>query len=244
MAREITYQAIIIKRQPYGEGDEILTVYTRQAGKLRVLAKSVKYSKSKLRSSLQTLFLVNLTTTSAAAFPKVIRVEAVKAFARIGENLAAAERVFYALELVLKFTADEHKNERLFDLMADFLDFLNSAKDGQILNLGLAKFKIAFLESVGLGIHYQETEVPAGDIGFSNVRGGFSFGQQTADARRVAPGILTQFLGLRRASFSQLLDPAFNKELLAVNSKPLQDLLSNFIKYHLERDINSEKYLE
>ena len=238
MAREAFYQAIIIKRQPYGEGDEILTVFTKEAGKLRVLAKATKMPKSKMRHALQTLFLTDLTVTSVSALPKVIGATAVAVFPKLREKLDAVNMAFYASELLLKFTADEHKNERLFGLVKDFFSFLDSAPVAN-LNAGLAKFKIGFLESVGLGIHFDASEKNNPEMAFSNARGGFVFGAEASGQRRVNPLSFQQFLEIKNASFSQL----FTQEPMR-DIQELQDLLSNFIVYHLERDIKSEKYLK
>ncbi len=60
MPRENTYLSIILKKQAFKEADELITVYTKEAGKLRVLAKSIKSPKSKLQHGLQVLFLVKI----------------------------------------------------------------------------------------------------------------------------------------------------------------------------------------
>jgi DNA repair protein RecO (recombination protein O) len=79
MSRENTYAALVLKKQPLNEADELITVFTKEIGKLRVLAKSVKFAKSKLQYSLQSLFLVNLTVTGGG-LPKIIGVEVVNLF--------------------------------------------------------------------------------------------------------------------------------------------------------------------
>ena len=50
--REQHYSAIILKKQPYREGDEIITLFTKEGGKIRCLAKSVKSPKSKLAAKI------------------------------------------------------------------------------------------------------------------------------------------------------------------------------------------------
>jgi DNA repair protein RecO (recombination protein O) len=241
MSRELSYQAIIIKRQPFGEGDEILTVFTQERGKLRALAKSTKFAKSKLKYGLQTLFLASLTLTSSSGLPKIIRVEVKNPFRHILDRLLAAKMAFYVLELVLKFTADEQKNERLFSLVTEFFSFLDTVREEQDLGPGLAKFKIEFLESMGLGVHYEEA--PAGEeaAGFSVRRGGFVFREAGQDYQQISANTFPLFLTLKKTGFNELPGPQAGRffESLA----ELQELLSAFIRFHLEREIKSEKFL-
>jgi DNA repair protein RecO (recombination protein O) len=237
MSRETSYKAIILKKQPYGEADEIVTFYSAEIGKLRALAKSSKFSKSKLQYGLQSLFLVNVTL-AGSGLQKIIGVEILESFSKLRESFEATKISFFAVELVLKFSPDEQKNEKLFELLVSFLKFLNVAQ-GNILSLGLAKFKIEFLKSMGLGINLPSID-QAGQIGISNSQGGFLTKDDAVDYRPVSSESLKLFLDLNEASFS---------ELSAISHSPntldeLQELLSGFLTYQLERDIKSERFLK
>lgn len=253
MSREQKYTAIILKKQPFKEGDEIITLFTEEQGKLRALAKSVKLSKSKLQQKLQSLFLVEIIV-SHGQLPKIIGVEPVEVFPTLRENLTAMKMAFYCVELVLKFTADEHKNQQLFDLLADFLRFLNATSDEKTLGLGLTKFKLEILSAsgfsitklkaaVGQGINsdtFRKSPQAGGGIYFSRFKGGFSQ-EKTGDAVAVVLPAYEAFLKLRAATFSGL------PGLLAIaptNIGELQRLFSGFIEYHLERRVKSEQYLQ
>ncbi|MDR3642081.1 MAG: DNA repair protein RecO [Candidatus Doudnabacteria bacterium] len=234
MPQEQTRLAIILKKQPYNEGDELITVFTREAGKLRALAKSVKLQKAKLQSRLQQLFLVNLELTSAK-LPKIIGVESRATFLKMRDNLAAVKMAYYASELILKFTPDEQKNEALFDLLAEFLKFLDSESKQPVLDLALAKFKINILRTLGLDISY-----PAGAKFFSNSHGGFVAGQ-SQDSRPVTLPTLDLFISLKDCRFDYLVSLNFGDQVLLEN---LQNLLSQFVEYQLERPVKSERYLK
>lgn len=236
MPRETKCQGIILKKQPFNEGDEIITFFTKELGKIRCLAKAVKQPKSKLQQKLQSLFLVNLSFTHGR-LPKIISVEPVKVFQRLRENLESLKRAFYAQELALKFTADEHKNEPLFFLLESFLEFLDSKKTGGVLDLGLLKFKIEILRALGLGARNSAKAAENHQIFFSAAKGGFSR-VLSADSIRVVPVVYALFLELQILDFESL-DNAKN----IAGEKELQNLLSRFIEYQLERKVKSEKYL-
>ncbi len=211
MSREANYQAIILKKQPFGEADEIITFFTREAGKVRGLAKSVKLAKSKLQNSLQALFLVNLSLAGSGFLPKIISAEPKKTFSRLRRDLSLVKRAFYASEVVLKFTPDGQKNGKLFDLLLNFLDHLEN--NGRNLEFALAKFKAGFLSAAGFGV---------------------SFHQDLKNQQQK----LKQCGVLESRAFSELEGSGLG------DIGPLQKFLSDFIVYHLEREVKSESFLE
>lgn len=231
MSRENEYLSIILKKQPFNEGDELITVFSKEAGKLRALAKSVKLQKAKLQSGLQQLFLVQLTL-ALAKLPKIIAVETIDPFLNLRDNLAAVKCAFYASELALKFTPDEQKNEALFNLLREFLSFLNGKNSQALMGLALAKFKINILQTLGLDISHPH----AGKF-FSNSRGGF-IAETSGDAWPVEPAVLNLFLTLADCRFDYLQNIKQPSGL-----ETLQILLSRFVEYQLERTVMSEKFL-
>jgi DNA repair protein RecO (recombination protein O) len=236
MSRETRCRAIILKKQAFGESDEIITFFSRELGKIRCLAKSVKSPKSKLQQKLQSLFVVDISF-SHGKLPKIISVEPVKVFGQMRENLESLKRAFYAQELVLKFTADEQKNEPLYFLLEEFLEFLNSPAAAGILDLGLLKFKLDILRALGLDVHNEIAESNPQAVFFSPVRGGFNR-QSSADSLKVSADVYKLFLELRAAEFKNLSD------VKNTSGEPdLQNLLSRFIEYQLERKVKSEKFL-
>jgi DNA repair protein RecO (recombination protein O) len=236
MSRETRCRAIVLKKQAFGESDEIITFFSRELGKIRCLAKSVKSSKSKLQQKLQGLFLVNLSFTHGK-LPKIIYVETVKVFGQMRENLESLKRAFYAQELALKFTADEQKNEQLFFLLEDFLEFLNSSPADALLDLGLLKFKLEILRVLGLGVHNEIADGNHQPVFFSPIRGGFNR-QASADSLKVSADVYRLFLELQIAEFINLSDIKNTS-----GETDLQNLLSQFIEYQLERKVRSEKFL-
>lgn len=211
MSREQTYTAVILKKQPFGEADEIITFFTRESGKLRGLAKSVKLSKSKLQNSLQSLFVVQISLAGKGHLPKIISAEPQKVFLGVREDLEALKCAFYASELVLKFTPDAQKDEGLFGLLAGFLEFLELFPESR--EAALAKLKVDFLQLEG-----------------------FSAGAHRDLAKR--PDLLKLCQKLEVTAFNDL--PALDLKGLG----PLQDFLSEFIVYNLERQLKSEQFLK
>jgi len=147
MSREIKYTAIILKKQLLGEADEIVTFFTEESGKIRALAKSVRLPKAKLKGFLQPLYLVELAVTHNGQLPKIIRAETKLVFVALRQDLKLLNHALYACELALKFTPDGQKNRKLFLLLLDFFNFLETSSNN--LEVALAKFKADFLTIAG-----------------------------------------------------------------------------------------------
>lgn len=152
MSREKDYSAIVLKKLPFGEADEIVTFYTREAGKVRGKAAAAKLPSSRLGPALQAFFLINLRLAGSNLY-KIIGAQLVKAFRPVQENPRLSALAFVAAEIVLRGTPDEQKNEELFELFTEFLDFLSrESHNHEKAELGLVKFKINALEALGLGL--------------------------------------------------------------------------------------------
>ena len=154
MSKEQKLTAFILKKQAFNEADEIITFFSKEQGKVRALAKSVKLAKSKLQAKLQNLFLVNVNLAGSHSLPKVTAAEPIEVFFNLRENLETVKLGIYASELVLKFTGDEEVNEPLFLALKNFLEQLNLAEQKTWDRL-LLQFKLAVLDACGVSYRGQ-----------------------------------------------------------------------------------------
>lgn len=236
MSREQTYKAIILKKSPFLEADEIITALTFEMGKVRFLAKSVKLAKSKLQNSLQSLFLceVRVANSRSSKLQKIIGAEPQITFSEMRENLYAVKSAFSAAELVLKFLPDEQPHPGVFNLLKIFLSYLSeSLLLESECEIGLLAFKIKFLDGIGLGIRYPE-KADENNLYFENHSGGFVTSSHVGV--KVGHGSLKYFLDLKDASFKDL--PKALPEI-----KELTGVINQFLEYQLERELKAEKSL-
>jgi DNA repair protein RecO (recombination protein O) len=235
MSRETNYTAIILKKQPFGETDELITFYTQEAGKLRALAKGVKATTSKLAYVLQPLSVMRITTAGRGHLQKIIHATSIRLFRAVHSQTERVHAWYVAAELCLKATPDEQKNEELFALCLDFLEFLETTPPQPLVQAcGSVKFKLLALTHLGLS-----PRLPLGEYVyvFSNHAGGFARPPAASDARPVSP----ETCRLSRVLF----DMPFSKlpQVLA-DPTELQELLTSFISYQLERELKSEQVIE
>lgn len=117
---------IILKKQNYREADQIVSLWTAEAGKVRFLARGVRLPKSKLCYCLQDLSEVTVEL-AGNHLPTLIGAKPIQQFQTLHKDLKKMAMGFYASELMLKMTADEHPNLRAYELLARFLQELDKS---------------------------------------------------------------------------------------------------------------------
>lgn len=208
------FQGIVLKKQNYREADQIITVWTEEAGKIRCLAKGLRLPKSKLAYSLQDLSHVAIEV-AGRNLPTLISAQVLQQFQTLCEDLKKAAIAFYAAELMLKITADESPNAQSFAILKDFLHCLDDVDYSVRYYPLLESFSLKLLESLGFSIEHagRSFDIPA----------------------HLSPDLAE--LGQRE--FAQFV----NLNMESDRMDQLHHLINRFVEYILERNIKSEPFL-
>jgi DNA repair protein RecO (recombination protein O) len=142
---------IVLKKQNYKEADQILTVWTREEGKIRCLAKALRLPKSKLAHAVADLGLSEVHL-AGNHLPVLIGARPIRQFRTVREDLQKMAIGFYAAELMLKMTADEHPNPPAFNLLAEFLHSLDQTDYSEKYHPLLECFSLDLLDALGFKI--------------------------------------------------------------------------------------------
>ena len=228
MSREQQYTAIVLKKQALAEADEIITFFTKEAGKLRAVGKSTKSSKSKLIYGLQPMFLCDLTLAGNGRLPKVIRATAKETFGFVQEDSSKIKVWYIACELVLTATPDEQPSETVFDALLGLLEVLNQELKPNDIVRALLAFKILFIEALGFKILVPNS---GSNFVFNPALGGFVISEKAL----IKPETILAFNQLEQRGYLAIKDDLYIEEL--------PQLLLNFLQFHLERDLKSERII-
>jgi len=123
MNRERLYktEGIILKRTDFGEADRLVTVYTPDYGKLRLLAKGIRKPTSRKAGHLELFTHSRLLIARGRELDIVTQAETVNAFRALREDLTRTSYAHYVAELLDQFTAERDKNRALFNLLLETL---------------------------------------------------------------------------------------------------------------------------
>ena len=143
----INTQGIVLKSVPYKENDLILTVFSRKLGKIAVIARGAKKSKSSLLSSSQIFSYSNFTLKKEGHMYRVTQSEIIKSFYNLSYNFEAFSYGTYILKLIDNFMIENQPNNRLFILLAQAL-YLFCEEDIDMEYVTLC-FELKFLDYIG-----------------------------------------------------------------------------------------------
>jgi DNA repair protein RecO (recombination protein O) len=143
------YTGVILKKYPIGEADELLTIFTREAGKIRVKAVGSRKIKSRLAGSLQSLNEIEFETAGRRFLPVLISVRSRTLNNYLRENLKKFAHALVGIETLYRLTSDEEENPQLYELLLDFLKSLGNAARSE--KLALRHFQLKLLGTLGFG---------------------------------------------------------------------------------------------
>ena len=124
--KQITTQAILLKRMNYGEADRILTVITSNSGKVSLLAKGVRKSKSKLAGGLELFSTTHITFIDGRSDLKtVIGTQLIDNYREISKNIDVTMVGYDFLKYIDSYTEQESGGE-FYHLLVEALSALNT----------------------------------------------------------------------------------------------------------------------
>lgn len=242
--RERAIASFIVKKQDFGEADQIITLFSQEEGKVRALVKAAKMPTSKLQPMLQAVFQTRVTLTGSkdkAGLSKVIGVQMINNYDGIMESESKLAAWYVVSELLIRALPDNEPNEQLFSELEKYASFLHkNILDPDQVKKSVIQFQIKALNSLGLGIRSftanSQNIVEPQNIWFSLDRGGFT----TEDSVDAIPMRWQSFQAFR----SMAADPyEIESNFAPEDLSPLSGLVNKFVSYQLDREIKSQQLL-
>lgn len=126
-------EGIIIRTADYGETNKIVTVYSRENGKVALMARGAKRPKSRFASSSQLFIYGSFVYHKSKGIGTLNQADIIDSFREIRSDLMLTAYGAYMVELLDKLTDDQEKNPYMFELLYQLLHHLNEGEDGEIL---------------------------------------------------------------------------------------------------------------
>lgn len=121
-------EGIIIKRTNFGEADKILTVLTRNRGKLKVLAKGIRRINSRRAGNVELFNQAVIFLAEGRTFKILTEARTVRSFPQLRTELTMSAAAFYLAELVDRLIPEEQDHPAVFELLSKALGRLNGEK--------------------------------------------------------------------------------------------------------------------
>lgn len=244
--RSVRVDAVVLRHSDYGEADRLLTVYTRQRGKMRVLAKGARKIASRKAGHIEPFTHVKLQLATGRDMFLLTQADTVDAYLPLRDDLLLTGHAAYALELLDRFTyEDETENPTLFRLLTETLTRLASRADVWLV---LRFYEMRLLDQLGFRPQLFECvncgrEIKPEDQFFSFSAGGVicpRCGQGLKHLHSISVEALKYLRHFQRSSYAEASRARPDLDV----QRETESLMQGYFTYLLERELNTPGFLK
>jgi DNA repair protein RecO (recombination protein O) len=245
-ARSFRVEAVILRHADWGEADRLITLYTRERGKVRAIAKGARRIRSRKAGHLEPFTHVTLQLAKGRDLLILTQADTLESYLPLGTDLVKTGYASYAVELLDRFTyEDENENNVIFRLLIEILSRIASEADPW---LAIRYYEVRLLDSLGFRPHLFECanceeQIRAVDQFFSPAAGGVlcpKCGAGLPGVWSVSVEALKYFRHFQRSQYSEAQRARPAPEV----RNELETLMQKYLTYLLERGLNSPGFIK
>ncbi len=246
--------AIVLRARDYGEGHRLISLFTREKGKVLAVARGVRKARAKLASALQHFTLGEMQLAMGRRFDVITQVHVLEAFYGLRERMETFAYASYFAELFDESLEERQEYPALFDLFGDALHRLVQGDPPDLL----ARYvEISLIAMLGYQPHLSECACCRQPLSQCNAEGktvwptwlGFSASQGGA----LCPGCHVSVPGAKRIAagtvqVAQVLLARGGPALAGLHlsdrlRREIESTLREYLEYRLERRLQSTRFI-
>lgn len=242
--RSLRVEAVVLHHSEWGEADRLLTLFTRELGRVRAVAKGVRKARSRKAGHLEPFTRSSLQLAQGRDLFIITQAEAVETYSTLKDDLVSLGYASYIVELLTRFTYEEGENRALYRLLVNSLNRLNRGDDPVVTT---HYYEIRLLDLVGFRPQLFtcaqcEKEIQPEDQFFSANQGGAlcpQCGNHTPGARPIRMQALKYLRHYQRSSYQDVLRSHFDSDTQA----EIEIFMQYYLTHILERGLNSPAFI-
>ena len=151
----VTDEGLVIKRSNFGEADRMITLFTKNYGKVTVIARGVRKLSSKRAGGLELFNLIKAQMVKGRGeIDTLAEVEIINTFASWRRKLGRITLAYQMCEAVDKLTADHQPHPHVFNILVTALSEISSL--GKNWKLNIESWNLDILIDLGFWPHGKE----------------------------------------------------------------------------------------
>ncbi|MEN3038926.1 MAG: DNA repair protein RecO [Candidatus Kryptonium sp.] len=239
-------EAVVLKAMKYRETSKIVTLYTKKFGKVNVIAKGAMLTTSKFGASLEPMsyILAVLYKKETRELQFLSQADVIKPFLNLYSNYAKMTLGLSICEIVYKMIKFEEENVKIFKLLVDTLDKLDSAEKNEVNLLWFflvhlleeSGFKINFNSCVNCGQRFKDEKLTQ-KVVFLADKGGFLCSKCASGAQADAFYSVATYKSLNWLEKAKI-ENVTNLKLASNISNEIQNLLISFMREHFDEPVS------
>jgi DNA repair protein RecO (recombination protein O) len=240
-------EGIVLKSMEYEEADKIVTIYTKDYGKITAIAKGVRKTKSKFGSSLEIL------THSVFLFYKgrnidiVSQTEILESFFSTSKEVTKFAFAANCVEVINKLTEEREINIALFNLLKEVLHNLRKANDSKLLTLSFKWQTMSLLgyrPALNQCCKCNKSVKDQKEMHFNISEGGLVCNNCVAENKEECIKVSLYFVKLLRKILITHLSTISNATIPENKMKELEKITNIYVGYHSEKSFKTDRFLK
>lgn len=238
----------VLKCLSYGESDLIVTICSREFGKIKGIAKGAKRSRKRFANVFEPFSLTHVifSRKNRDALALIEACDIIEHYAAIRQDLEKTLAASYFIDLADQFSPEGKSNESLFTLLADFLSLLTreNVSDAAVRFFEMRLLKISGFEPALASCVRCKTPVTNGASYYFYPKEGGIFCSSCARPERydqsISAGTVRTLLLGKDMALDKIKMVCLSEHLASES----RNILRDFIIYVLGREVKSLKVLE
>lgn len=120
---------IILKKKEYGENNLLVTIFSKEIGKILAMSFGVTKSKKRSLAAYNPMNIVEFTISKRNNFYSIKEANITKVFKNILSDIEKLEISLYILDCIDKIYDESVENERFFLKLTDILSYINETDE-------------------------------------------------------------------------------------------------------------------
>ncbi len=232
-------RAIILRKQPFGEADVILTLYTEKNGKVRAIAKGARKITSKLLGFTESFTIIACQIDFRPNLPIISQVSHEQLFEGIAENRQLYEQLHTVAELIDRGVHEREADSALFRVLKEGVSSLVASDHPLVLAHLVLRIAgmLGFEPELYRCAHCEESLESADMLGWGHLAGGVVKRDHVADTFLLTTDEVKVLRFLRTAHEQNITKLQVPVSL----GRRLETLILDYVQFVLETSFVSQR---
>lgn len=138
-------EGFVLARRTYGEADRILSVFSKNHGRLSLIAKGVRKMGSRKRGHIEVFNLIRFSAVRGKGLDMITEVETIESYPLLRKSLNKVALAYFIMETIGRTTHENEKHLELFDLIERNLNLMKEGTKLKSLRADFIKEELTLL---------------------------------------------------------------------------------------------------
>lgn len=246
MSRMFKAEAVVLRRRDLKERDKLLTLYTKEQGKLTIRAIGAKKIESKLGGHVEPFMCTEVCVVSSKTIDILAGAQVIHAYPNLRSSISGTHAAQYLMEVVDQLTPDGQNEPSVYELLTHGLDILNQQSKVNFLTVQAIVLKI--LGHLGFEPELEKCvhcglPTESGEYLFNVNAGGVTHSRCGGELTWAAPQVQFETIKSLRFALRSALPSVSSLRLTPTTWEQLNTCVDQLVLTHGRKPVRSRQFL-